>query len=87
MTEEKVRVEEFEVSGDKVIAKMKELLHEGNIRRISLKTKEGKTLIEMPLTIGVAGAAAAAMLAPMWAAVGAVAALVTDLTIAVERVE
>ena len=87
MTEEKVRVEEFEVTGDKVVAKIKELLHEGNIRRISLKTEEGKTLIEMPLTFGVAGAAAAAMIAPMWAAVGAVAALVADLKVVVERVE
>lgn len=87
MAEEKVRVEEFEVTGDKVLAKIKDLLHEGNIRRISLKTEEGKTLIEMPLTFGVAGAAAAAMIAPMWAAVGAVAALVADLKIVVERVE
>jgi hypothetical protein len=85
--EEKVRVEEFEVSGDKVVSRVKELLHEGNVRRISLRTKEGKTLIEVPLTIGVAGAATAALLAPVWAAIGAIAAMVVDLRIVVERVE
>ena len=83
MSEEKVCVEEFEISGDKVIAKVKELLHEGNIRRVSLKTEDGKTLIEVPLTIGVAGA----ILVPVWAAIGAIAAMVAKLRIVVERVE
>jgi hypothetical protein len=83
MSEEKVCVEEFEISGDKVIAKVKELLHEGNIRRVSLKTEDGKTLIEVPLTIGVAGA----ILVPVWAAIGAIAAMVAQLRIVVERVE
>ena len=85
MPEEKVRVEEFEISGDKVVSKIKDLLHEGNIRRISLQTKEGKALIEVPLTIGVAGVTAAALLTPVWAAIGAVAALVADLKVVVER--
>jgi hypothetical protein len=83
MSEEKVCVEEFEISGDKVIAKVKELLHEGNIRRVSLKTEDDKTLIEVPLTIGVAGA----ILVPVWAAIGAIAAMVAQLRIVVERVE
>jgi len=87
MSEEKVRVEEFVVSGDKVVSRIKELLHEGNIRRVSLQTEEGKTLIEVPLAIGVAGAVAGAMLAPVWAAIGAIAALVVNLRIVVERVE
>ena len=87
MSEEKVRVEEFVVSGDKVVARIKELLHEGNIRRVSLQTEEGKTLIEVPLAIGVAGAVAGAMLAPVRAAIGAIAALVVNLRIVVERVE
>lgn len=87
-TTEKVgRVEEFVVSGESVISKVKELLHEGGIRRLSLQTEEGKTLIEVPLTLGVAGAMAGALLAPVWAAIGAVAALVVKLRIVVERVE
>ena len=85
MSEEKGRVEEFELSGDQVVAKVKQLLHEGNIRRISLQTEEGKTLIEVPLTVGVVGAAVVSLVAPVWAAIGAIAALVADLRIIVER--
>ena len=85
MSEEKVRIEEFELSGDQVVGKVKQLLHEGNIRRISLQTEEGKTLIEVPLTVGVAGAAVVSLVAPVWAAIGAIAALVADLRIVVER--
>ena len=81
------RVEEFVVSGDALIAKLKELLHEGGIRRLSLQNEEGKTLIEVPLMLGVAGAMAGAILAPVWAAIGAIAALVVKLRIVVERVE
>jgi hypothetical protein len=87
-TTEKVgRVEEFVVSGDTVVAKIKELVHEGGIRRVSLQTEEGKTLVEIPLVLGVAGAMAGALLAPVWAAVGAIAAMVAKLRIVVERVE
>lgn len=85
MSEEKTRVEEFEISGDKVITKIKELVREGNIRRISLKNDEDVTLIEVPLALGMAGVAAAAVLAPVWAAIGAIAALVVRLKIVVER--
>ena len=73
--------EEFTVSGDAVVSKIKELLHEGNIRRISIKNEEGKTLIEIPLTLGVIGS----VLLPVWAAIGAIAALAARLTITVER--
>jgi hypothetical protein len=83
MTEEKVRTEEFQVSGDALIAKLKELVHEGNIRRIIIKNEEGRTLIDIPLTIGVVGA----LVAPQLAAVGALAALLTHGTIVVEKVE
>lgn len=69
------------VSGEKVIAKIKELIHEGNVRRIIIKNDEGRTLIEVPLTVGVVGV----VLAPMWAAIGAVAALVTNCSIIAER--
>jgi hypothetical protein len=73
--------EKHNVSGDKVIAKIKELIHEGNVRHIVIKNGEGRTLIEFPVSIGLAGA----LLLPVWAAVGAIAAMVTDCTIEVER--
>ena len=75
--------EEFRVSGEAVLAKVKELVREGNVRRITIKNDEGRTLIEIPLTIGVIGT----VLLPVWAAIGAIAALVANLTIAVERRE
>jgi hypothetical protein len=83
MSEEKVRVEELEVSGDELVAKVKELVHEGNVRRLILKNEEGRTLMEIPLTLGVIGA----VLLPVWAALGALAALVAKFTIVVEKVE
>ena len=75
------RRERYKVAGEKLLSKVRELLQEGNIRRISIKNDEDRTLIEIPLTIGVVGAA----LFPVWAAVGAIAALVTDCSIEVER--
>ena len=83
MTEEKIRVEEYKVSGDELVHKVKQIVHEGNIRKIIIKTEGGKTLLEFPVTVGVVGA----VLLPMWAALGAAAALITDCTIAVEKVE
>jgi hypothetical protein len=83
MSDERTSTEEFKVSGDAVVAKIKELLHEGNIRRIIMKNEEGQTLIEVPLTIGVVGV----ILLPVWAAIGAIAALAAKLTIVVEKVE
>ncbi len=74
--------EEFRVSGERVLAKVKELVHEGNVRRITIKNDDGKVLIEIPLTIGVIGT----VLLPVWAAIGAIAALAANLTIAVDRV-
>jgi hypothetical protein len=73
--------EEFKVSGEDLLNKVKALIKEGNIRKIIIKGKDGKTIIEIPLTITVIGA----VLAPMLAAVGAIAALVTECTITVER--
>ena len=80
---ERVHKEEYEVSGDEVVAKIKELIHEGNIRRIILKNEEDRTLIEIPLTVGVVGA----VLLPVWAAIGAIAAIAANLTIVIEKVE
>ncbi|HRE25747.1 MAG TPA: DUF4342 domain-containing protein [Anaerolineales bacterium] len=83
MTEEEhVRSEEFKFDGDVLMAKIKEILHAGNVRRIVIKNEEGKTLIDIPMTIGVVGA----LLAPQLAALGAIAALVTRGTIVVEKV-
>ena len=78
-----VRTEEFHVTGDRVISTLKSLLEEGNIRRVILKNEDGKTMIEIPLTLGVVGA----LLLPVWAAVGAIAALAARMTIVVERVD
>jgi len=83
MAEEKVHTEEFQVSGEALVAKIKELVHEGNIRRILIKNEEGRTLIDIPLTLGVVGT----LVAPQLAAVGAIAALLTRGTIVVEKVD
>ena len=79
--EEVVETEEHDVKGESLLSKIKELVHQGNIRRIIIKNDEGKTLIEIPLTLGVVGIA----LAPVWAAIGAIAALAVDLRVVVEK--
>jgi len=76
-----VHTEEFRVNGEELLTKIKQLIHEGNIRRIIIKDKEGKVLIEFPLTFGVVGL----VLVPTLAAVGAIAALVSEATIVVEK--
>jgi hypothetical protein len=83
MSDKKTRTEEFEVTGDQVVETVKRLVHQGNIRRITIKDTDGRSLIEIPLTLGVVGA----VLLPVWAAVGALAALVTRCTIVVEKLE
>lgn len=81
-TNNKKKIEEtFKVRGEQLLSKVKELIKEGNVRRITIKDKNNKTLVEFPLTIGVIGA----VLAPMLAAVGAIAALVTECTITAQR--
>jgi hypothetical protein len=82
MAEKKPRIEEFEVTGDKIVETVKRLVHQGNIRRITIKDSTGVSLIEIPLTLGVVGA----VLVPVLAALGALAALVTRCTIVVEKV-
>lgn len=77
----KKSTETFKVKGGQLLDKVKELVKEGNVRRIIISDKDGKTLVELPLTIGVIGA----VLAPVLAAVGAIAALVTECSITVER--
>jgi hypothetical protein len=83
MPEEKFRTEEFHVNGEELLARIKKLVHEGNIRRIIIKNKEGKTVMEIPMTFGVVGA----LIAPQLAAIGAIAALLTEATVVVEKVE
>lgn len=73
--------EQYRLSGDEVMTQVKRLVHEGNVRRVVIKSPEGHTIVEFPLTVGVVGAA----LAPVWAALGAVVALVTDCTIEIEK--
>ena len=73
--------ESFEIKGEDLVKKFKELVKEGNVRKIIIKNKEGKVFVEFPLTVGVVGV----VLAPAFAAVGAIAALVTECTIVVER--
>ena len=80
-------VEEFKISGDFLATKVKELIHKGNIRRIIIKNEDGKVLLEIPLTIGVVGAAISTTLFPVVAAVGALGAVVAHLTIVIEKSE
>ncbi len=83
MSDEKVHTEEFQVKGEEIVSKIKELLHEGNIRRVIIKNEDGRTMIDIPLTIGVVGA----LLAPQLAAIGAIAALLAHGTVVVEKAE
>jgi hypothetical protein len=78
----KTRFEEFKIDGGELVNKVKEFIHEGNVRRIILKDENGKTFMEIPLTVGVVGA----VFAPILAAVGAIAALASNLTIVVEKI-
>jgi hypothetical protein len=79
----RVKHEEFTVSADNLIEKVKQLLHEGNVTRIIIKDDKGRELLEIPATIGIVGT----LIAPWLAALGAIAALATKCTIAVERRE
>ena len=81
------RTEEFRVDGDRVVSKIKELVNEGNVRRIILKSEDGRTLVEVPLTIGVGVVGMSVLVAPVLAALGAIAALVAKVSIVVERVD
>jgi hypothetical protein len=73
--------ESFKVSGDELLSKVKEIVKEGNARKVIIKNEKDETIMEFPLTIGAIGV----VLAPMFAAVGAIAALATDCTIVVEK--
>jgi len=83
MSDQNYQSEEFQFDGEMLISKIKELLHEGNVQRVIIKNEDGKTLIDLPLTVGVVGV----LLAPQLAAIGAIAALVTHGTMVIERTE
>ena len=83
MSDEKTRTEELTISGEKLVSTVKEIIRQGNVRRVSVRSKDGETLIDIPLTLGVVGT----LLLPTVAALGTIAALVTQCTIVVERIE
>ncbi len=83
MSAEKIYTEEIPVTGEELLGKIKELVHQGNIRRVMIRNSEGRNLIDIPLTVGVVGV----WLAPQLAAVGAIAALLGSGSIVVEKVE
>ncbi len=80
---ERTRTEEFKLDGGQVLDKVKELIRAGNVRRIILRSEEGKTYLEIPLTVGLVGVA----LLPVFAAIGALAAVVARMSLVVEKVE
>ena len=86
MSGDEVRYEEFKVNGEALIAKVKEIMREGNVRRLIIKDDKGTVLIEVPLTVGVVGGMVGVLLLPVWAALGAIAALAANLTLVVEKV-
>lgn len=77
------RREEHRVRGERLVETVKKIIHEGNVRRVIIKNEDGRTLIEVPLSVGVVGT----VVAPVWAAIGAVAALVANCSIVVVREE
>ncbi len=82
----KINLEEIKVKGNQLVDKIKEVIEEGNARRVSIR-KDDRTLLEFPLTVGVGGATAAIFFTPVLAAIGALAALVTDVEVVIERDE
>ena len=81
MSDSSTHTEEHKVSGEGLVARVKELVREGNVRRIRVKNDEGRVLLEFPLTVGIVGVA----LIPIWVALGAIAALAADYTVEIER--
>jgi len=86
-TEEKVRVEEFKISGDSLIARVKELIQQGKLRRLVIKNSQGRQLADIPLIAGLVGGVTGAIVFPIAAILATVGAVVAHLTVAVERKE
>ncbi|MEG4009467.1 DUF4342 domain-containing protein [Microcoleus sp. Pol11C1] len=87
VTEEKVRVEEFKISADSLIAKVKELIQQGKLRRLVIKNSQGRTLADIPLMAGLVGGVAGSVVFPIAAVLATVGAVVAHLTVAIERKE
>jgi len=79
--EDNKRTEEFTINGEELIAKIKEIIKQGNAKKITIKNKDGEEVLSFPVTVGIAGI----VLAPIFAAIGAIAALATECTIVIER--
>ena len=82
-----MKTEEFKISGGELIEKVRKIIEEGNARRLIIRNKEGKTLLEVPLTAGVVGGAAITFFTPALVAVGAIAGLLTKCSLVVEKEE
>jgi len=82
VTDERVRTEELRIDGERLVSTVKEIVRQGNVRRVTVRNRDGETVFELPLTLGVVGV----LLLPTLAALGAVAALLTECTIVVERI-
>jgi hypothetical protein len=78
-----VHTEEIEATGDSLVGKVKEIVHQGNIRRLTIRDNKGRSLVDIPLTVGVVGV----LVAPQLAAIGAIAALVTECSLVVEKLD
>jgi hypothetical protein len=79
--EDSMTTEEHKIDGQHLLSRVKEIVHEGNVRRIIIKNEQGQSLLEIPLSIGVVGA----VLMPVWVAIGAIAALTARYTLVVEK--
>ncbi len=80
-----VNLEQIKVKGNQLVDQVRDIIEQGSVRRVTIK-KDNRTLLEFPLSVGVGGAAAAVFFAPTLAAIGAFAALVTDVQVEIERV-
>ncbi|MCC3410776.1 MULTISPECIES: DUF4342 domain-containing protein [unclassified Microcoleus] len=87
VTEEKVRVEEFKISADSLIGKVKELIEQGKLRRLAIKNSEGRILADIPLMAGLVGGVAGSVVFPIAAVLATVGAVVAHLTVVIERKE
>lgn len=85
MSQQAASTEKIEVTGGHLVEKIKDLVHEGNVRRIIIKDSDGHTVMELPVTVGVVGGVVGVLVAPTMAAIGALAALAADYSIEVER--
>ena len=81
MPDEQGRTEEHRISGERLVDRVRELVREGNVRRIKIKNDEGRSIMEIPLTLGVVGA----VMMPVFVALGAIAALASHYTLVVEK--